>query len=742
MEPPSQLAGVPGGGATPGVEPDSFDESQPVPASTVTLVEGATFTICGPDGDVDGSGVAGLFVGDTRICSRLVLSIDGDGVEPLTLAARSPSSATFVGRTFDKRLLVFRDLWVGQGMRIDLRIRNLAREVRPVTVRLSVEADLAELFAVKKGAAPAVETPCIADGGELRFDGDGRRRGLIVHTTGEARTDDGCAIVWEAELQPRQTWTACVELRALRGGEEVSPTYPCGQAPELTSTTTSRLGWRRRLPQLATDVPGLARAFSRTGEDLGALQLADPDHPEDLLVAAGAPWYMTLFGRDSILTSWMALLLDPTLGLGTARSLARMQGHRDVAESDEQPGRILHEIRFSRGPSLALADGDIYYGSADVTPLFVMLVHELWRWGAPIEQIQALRPAVEAALAWLEGPGDPDGDGYIEYAPRGPGSLGNQGWKDSHDAVAFADGRLAEAPIAIAEVQAYAYGAWRAAAALAAADGDEAAAASRHARADDLQARFERDFWLPDREAFAIALDREKRPVDAIASNMGHCLWAGIVADPDKAAAVARLAGVAGAVHRLGDPHARDVHGPLQPAQLSQRVGVAARHRDLRRGAPPLRLRRGGAPRRGWAASRDRSPRRATAGTLRRPHDRRDAGAGAIPHFMLAAGMGVRRAIAGRSGAPRVRARRAERPDRPRSFDAGRVDNAEADGHAPRGRAGGHRCRRRRRRGLGVAKRARIVHPLNVAIPVTSANPPTRSRNPPPWGWLRVGRPR
>jgi glycogen debranching enzyme len=217
-----------------------------------------------------------------------------------------------------------------------------------------------------------------------------------------------------------------------------------------------------------------------------------------------------------------------------------MQGVRDVPETDEQPGRILHEIRFSRGPSLALADGDIYYGSTDATPLFVMLVHELWRWGAPIEQIQALRPAVEAALAWIDGPGDPDGDGYVEYGPAGHGSLGNQGWKDSHDGVSFADGTLAEAPIAMAEVQAYTYAAWRAAAALAAADGDEEVAAARHARAADLQARFERDFWLPDREAFAIALDRDKRPVDAITSNMGHCLWAGIVADHDKAAAVAR----------------------------------------------------------------------------------------------------------------------------------------------------------------------------------------------------------
>jgi len=540
VRPPSDLADARWGGVVRDVEPDAFDESQPVPATTVTLVEGASFTICGPDGGIDGGGVAGLFVGDTRICSRMILSIDGGGVEPLTLATRSPSSASFVGRTFDKKLLVFRDLLVGQGMRVDLRIRNLARESRPATIRLFFDADLAELFAVKKGVARPLQTSCEADGSHLRFPGEGSRRGLIVHSTEGAQASDAGALVWHVELAPRQTWEACIELRALRGGEEVIPTYPCGQPADLTQTTSGRVGWRSGLSDLTSDVPGLARAFLRTGDDLDALRLVDPEHPEDVLVAAGAPWYMTLFGRDSILTSWMALLLDPNLGLGTARSLARMQGVRDVPETDEQPGRILHEVRFSRGPSLALADGDIYYGSTDATPLFVMLVHELWRWGAPIEQIQSLRPAVDAALAWIEGPGDPDGDGYVEYGPAGRGSLGNQGWKDSHDGVSFADGRLAEAPIAMAEVQAYTYAAWRAAAALAAADGDETAAAARHARAADLQARFEQDFWLPDREAFAIALDRDKRPVDAITSNMGHCLWAGIVADPDKAAAVAK----------------------------------------------------------------------------------------------------------------------------------------------------------------------------------------------------------
>jgi glycogen debranching enzyme len=281
-------------------------------------------------------------------------------------------------------------------------------------------------------------------------------------------------------------------------------------------------------------------AVLRSADDLAALRLVDPDHPADLLVAAGAPWYMTLFGRDSLLTSWMALPLDPNLALGTVRSLARIQGTRYDPETEEQPGRILHEVRFARGVSLRLADGDVYYGTVDATPLFVMLVHELMRWGTSTSAIEELRPAVDAALGWIAGWGDPDGDGYIEYGPAQPPQLVNQGWKDSYDSVTFADGRLADAPVALAEAQAYAYAAWRAGAALAAAAGNEPTAADRRARADGLRRNFERDFWLADRDAYALALDRDKRPVDAIASNMGHLLWAGIVAEPDRAAAVAR----------------------------------------------------------------------------------------------------------------------------------------------------------------------------------------------------------
>ena len=514
------------------------EESEAVSPATVTLVEGASFTICDRGGEIAGRGVEGLYVGDTRICSRLVLTVDDRPVEPLTVAARSPFSASFVARTLDRALLVFRDVWVGQGMCVGVRLRNLGKERREVVVRLSVGADLADLLDVKRGRPVPSAVQLAVDHGTASFSDVDGQRGLVIRADG-ATVEAGGSLRWTAELEPGADWSDCVELAALRGGQEVPPRHRCGSSPALAPPSTRQAAWEGRLPTLRSDIGGLATAFARTGSDLGALRIFDPGQP-DPVIAAGAPWYMTLFGRDSLLTSWMALLIDPGLALATLRTLARLQGTEDRDDNEEQPGKILHEVRFSAGPSLALADGEVYYGSVDATPLFVMLVHELWRWGTPLDDLRPMLPAVDAALEWVAGPGDPDGDGYLEYERRSPTGLVHQGWKDSWDGVSFADGRVAEPPIALAEVQGYAYAAWRAGAALARATGDEATAAARDRRAHVLRRRFESDFWLPDREAFALALDRDKRPVDAVASNMGHCLWTGIVSDPDQAAAVAR----------------------------------------------------------------------------------------------------------------------------------------------------------------------------------------------------------
>ncbi len=247
---------------------------------------------------------------------------------------------------------------------------------------------------------------------------------------------------------------------------------------------------------------------------------------------------MALFGRDSLLTSWMTLHVDPAIAAGTLSALARRQGEKVDEGSEEQPGRILHEVRFRlEGPGDGAASA--YFGAIDATPLFVVVLDEARRFGLSAELVGRLLPNADRALAWIEDFGDRDGDGFVEYArPFAHRGLANQGWKDSPDSVAFADGRLAEAPIALCEVQGYVYAAYAARAGLARAAGDTAGATHWEQRAASLKEHFNAAFYLPERGYFAIGLDRDKRPVDALASNMGHLLWSGIV-DDEKAALLA-----------------------------------------------------------------------------------------------------------------------------------------------------------------------------------------------------------
>jgi glycogen debranching enzyme len=516
------------------------DESPTVPALSLTLIEGTSFVICSGAGDIGDGPVDGVFVGDTRIFDRLVLTVNGDRIEPLAATQPLPFQSVMVGRTRTPGIAAFREHWVGAGLRTDLRLHNYSPEPRQVKVTYTVGSDLAGLFEVKEGRAVGERAPVWIEDGVIGLGTRDGRRSATVRPSPPARLDADGTVSWDIEVPARGEWTCCLELAAVRGGEEVPPSYRCDSPPETAVPSARQARWRATLPALTTDVPGLAEAVNRAGYDLGALRIFDPDYPEDPVVAAGAPWFMTLFGRDSLLTSWMALMFDPKLALSTVRTLARLQGTKTNPASDEQPGRILHEVRLGgSSASLALGQGDIYYGSADSTPLFVMLVAELHRWGVPFADLQSLLPAVDAALGWMAGPGDLDGDGYVECQRATTRGLVNQGWKDSWDSVSFADGRLAQGPLALAEVQAYVYAAWLAGAELADAAEDEIAAGSRRTRAARLREQFNRDFWLPDQEAYALALDGDKRPVDAIASNMGHCLWAGIV-DPDRVAAVSR----------------------------------------------------------------------------------------------------------------------------------------------------------------------------------------------------------
>lgn len=261
--------------------------------------------------------------------------------------------------------------------------------------------------------------------------------------------------------------------------------------------------------------------------------------PEGPCVYAGIPWYCTLFGRDSLITALQLLWYDPSLARGTLLRLAELQATEDDPLADAEPGKILHEMRFGEMANLREVPFGLYYGSVDSTPLFVYLAGEYLRRTGDEETIERLWPAISAALSWLDDYGDRDNDGFFEYGARSGEGLRNQGWKDSHDAISHADGRLAEGTIAVVEMQAYAYGAWQAAASMCETRGDMAAAAQWTQRAEDIRERFDETYFDRDLGCYVLALDGEKQPCRVISSNAGHALLTGI-ALPERAPAIAR----------------------------------------------------------------------------------------------------------------------------------------------------------------------------------------------------------
>ncbi len=518
------------------------------PGGDVTLVDESTFAISSPVGDMVPSSAQGLFVRDTRILSRFELRVNAGRPETLTAVTGDPFSATFVSQVqprpgrADATLMVFRSRYVGQGMREDIVIRNYGDEPTFCLVELFLDADFADLFAVKEGRARdpdgAISRAVHDESVELSYRRGTVNRGTVLRFSPAPSNLGEDLVSFDVIVPARGEWNACVEVHPVIEGRAIDPRYRCGQPVEHAAPAERLARWRSQVPQVETDHEGLRAALARGAEDLGALRIFDPDFPERVVLAAGAPWFMTVFGRDSLLTSWMALIVDPDLALGVLQTLARFQGEDIDPRTDEQPGRILHEMRFGEAPSLSLGGGSIYYGTADATPLFVMLLGELRRWGLARRAVNELLPNAERALEWIDQYGDMDGDGYVECQRATDRGLENQGWKDSWDGIRYADGRVARAPIALCEVQAYVYSAYLARAHFAREEGDEDTFVHFRAKARRLKDDFNRDFWLEDKGWYAVGLDPDKKPIDSLASNVGHCLWTGII-DEDRASIVA-----------------------------------------------------------------------------------------------------------------------------------------------------------------------------------------------------------
>ncbi|MGY1843597.1 amylo-alpha-1,6-glucosidase [Modestobacter sp. SYSU DS0875] len=514
----------------------------------VTLVDGSTFCLSTATGDVVPGDVQGLYFRDARVLSRLELRLDGGVPQPLSVQPEETYGARFVlrrppaGGRADSTLLLVRERLVADGLREVVTLQNLAAEATTATLTLWLGADFADLFAVKAGRADAGEVMAQVEGTALVLAGRDGERGLRVSATGDVVVTPS-AFTWRVVVPPRGRWSTEVTVQPVLEGRLVPPRVDRGQGMETSRPAHQLREWRRASTAVTADHPVLAEVLRRTEDDLGVLQIRDQlgDRP---VVAAGAPWFMTLFGRDSLLTAHMALPLETSLALGTLETLARLQGRTVDPLNEEEPGRILHELRLGPDRDSALGSSR-YYGTVDAAPLFVSLLTEAWRWGAAEDEVRALLPAADAALEWMDRYGDRDGDGFLEYQRATDRGLLNQGWKDSFDGVNDAAGRLGEPPIALAEVQGYAYAARLARADLAESFGDPLTASRLRRRAAELKDAFAERFWLPDRGWFAVALDRDKRPLDALTSNAAQCLWSGIVTDEHAVVLVQRLADAA-----------------------------------------------------------------------------------------------------------------------------------------------------------------------------------------------------
>ncbi|WP_280367107.1 glycogen debranching N-terminal domain-containing protein [Nocardia wallacei] len=512
----------------------------------VTLVEGSTFCLSDRAGDVEPGTAQGLFYRDARVVSRWELRVDGQRPEPLSVLSPEAFTARFIARrpprsgAADSSLLVVRERLVADGLRETITLENLGREPTAVTLELCADADFVDLFAVKEGRDGHGRAEVMVTDNELLLnDRSDRARGLAISSSEPPAVLPG-SLSWRVVVPAGGRWQTEILAQPTMANQRVQLPLRPGEHYETSEPGRKIEAWRDTATKLTTGDPLLTAVLQRTESDLGALQIHDETREGRTFVAAGAPWFMTLFGRDSLLTAWMALPLDVGLALGTMQQLAEMQGQRVDALTEEEPGRIMHEIR--RGPSGGLAlGGETYYGTVDATPLFVMLLAEARRWGASPDTVQALLPAADAALDWITHFGDRDGDGFVEYQRATDRGLSNQGWKDSFDGINDAAGHLAETPIALCEVQSYVYAAYLARAELAEEFGDQAVAARMREHAAQLRTKFGEAFWLPEKGWYAVALDGRKRRVDALTSNVGHCLWSGIATDEQAAQLIQRL---------------------------------------------------------------------------------------------------------------------------------------------------------------------------------------------------------
>jgi glycogen debranching enzyme len=525
-------------------------------ADSVAILEGSTFMCSSALGDVPPRSIGGLVHNDTRFLSRWELTLAGKPLSLLKSKVVDYYSASFFLTNPELPALglransvaVRRLRFVGDGVVEQIVALNAASE--PIHLELALEcgADFADLFEIKSAVrdrSANINRTHEKDALRYRYDVPG----FLAETT--VRVKDCCiaeidpwrvvslanatvagdGITWSVDLPQHLALVATLEvsLRTHRG--TLVPVHHDFGEKQKEMPGPLEL-WLAERPQFESDSVLLKNVIDKSIVDLAALRISGEVKGEAYVMpAAGLPWFMTLFGRDTIIAGLQTLSVGPELAHGALHLLAASQGKTVDDFRDEEPGKILHEIRGGELTVLGEKPHNPYYGTSDATPLWLILMENYWRTTLDDEFVRKRWNAVLAALDWIDHYGDRDGDGYVEYATKSPQGLGNQCWKDSWDGIQFSDGTIPCLPIATSEIQGYVYDAKCRVARMAKALFNDTALAARLEReAEELRTRFNRDFWSTERGGFyVVGLDGDKRPIDSMTSNMGHLLWSGIV---------------------------------------------------------------------------------------------------------------------------------------------------------------------------------------------------------------------
>jgi glycogen debranching enzyme len=524
----------------------------------IAIHQAQTVLVTEPDGQVNWPSDRGLYFRDTRVISAWRIYANGESWDLLNGGAIAPHAARIflTNRAFasEDGAIAARTLglvlgrYIDGGLHEDFDITNHGQTIVRFNLEIAIRADFADIFEVRGERIVRrghITTSWEESRQTVRYVYRNRdfSRAVIVRVSkgnGKPALSANGRLSFEVALKPGQAWHRCLSYDLMDGAQRIVTPRECSHFSDSSSHANKMDEWRRSVLKIETSNEEFYRCYRQGVQDMAALRL--PLQGTDHMVfvpAAGLPWFVALFGRDSLIASLQAMMVYPEFAAGALDVLARYQATEHDDYRDAEPGKILHELRYGELAHFKLIPHTPYYGTADATPLYVVALHEAWRATGDRALIERHRQTMERCLTWIDKYGDRDGDGFQEYQTRSPAGYENMGWKDSGDAVVYPNGTLVRGPKALCELQGYVYDAWlRAAEIFDELDNKRRAAALRK-KAADLFERFNAEFWDDDLGFYAYALDGEKKKVLSVASNVGQCLWSGIVA-PERAGMVVK----------------------------------------------------------------------------------------------------------------------------------------------------------------------------------------------------------